>query len=1417
MRFATALKTLAELGVGVLLELGPQPVLGPLAAQGWPGSGMPRVVGGLRREGRGDFVTAVAGAYEAGLPISFAGLFAGERRRRVLLPTYPFQRERYWVSGGPAAGLRESGAPAAGVDELLHEVAWREAPMVGLASAAFLPGPESVVSGARPAGELLAEEGLDRAQLVAEDAARERESRWFVLRAFEELGWERRLGDRFEVESLRRRLKVTTDHERLFGRLLASLDDAGVVALDPAGEIMVTAAADDPLPEPLEAPEGASGSVEQALLRRCGAALADVLRGRADPLELLFGAQPGAADLYRESRAGRVTNRLLGEAVTAAVAGLPEGRRLRVLEVGAGTGATTAAALDALPAARTRYDYTDVSAAFLPAAQARFGAGGVELHCSVLDIERDPREQGFAGHGADLVIAANVLHATRDLEETLRHCRRLLAPAGLLLAVEGTAPRAWLDLTFGLLPGWWRFTDTYRTDSALVGPEVWRQALADAGFGEVAFLPGVAGPMVIVAQGPLEVEPDPGLFVLAGGGSFAAELAGELQEHGQRVAYGPPDADRGRWRSFLEALPAETPLRGVAHLEAVRRDGSDLPASGLAEELEEVCGSALSLVQGLSDAAVRPAGGVWFVTRGGQVVDRERTGALSGASLWGFGSVVALEHGDLKPRLVDLDPGEAPSAAALRDELLYPDRETGVARRGGERRAARLVRMPEGAGTPPTPSGPERVRGDRSYLVTGGFGGLGLELAGWLVDRGAGALVLNGRREPDAAEQAAVEALRARGVGVRVELADVTDGEAVDAMLARLDAELPALGGVFHSVGVLSDGALVNQDWERFEKVLAPKALGAWRLHRATENRDLDLFVLFSSAAGVVGNAGQANHAAANAFLDQLARHRRARGLPGQAIAWGPWSRVGEAEEQRERITGRLAASGEEWIAPERGLRALSRLVREDAPASVVVAADWSRRPLRTPLLDELAAADAVAGPAGAGELAARLRDLPISEREDELIRFLQGELASVLRLRSAPSPEAGFFELGMDSLVAVELRNRLNRAFAGEFTVSSTAVLDHPNTMRLARHLAGELGEAPLEVETGQAAPGTAAAAVGRRGGDPVAIVGMACRFPGGPDLAAFRELLAAGGDAVTAGRPDGLFVDTETEAARPFGAYLEGMDRFDAEFFRIAPVEAELLDPQQRLLLEVSWEALEDAGFAPAGMRGSRTGVYGGICTSDYQALTAGVRPDPARSLYRATGVSASTAVGRVSFALGLQGPAITVDTACSSSLVAIHQAAVALRQGEVDLALAGGVNAILTVEVTRIFTDGGMLSPGGRCRTFDASADGYVRGEGCGVLVLKRLSEAERDGDRILGVLLGSAVNQDGASAGFTVPNGPAQESVIREALGRAGVSRRRWTIWRRTGRGRSWGIRSRCRRRRRCMGRGGPRTVRCCWAR
>jgi len=299
----------------------------------------------------------------------------------------------------------------------------------------------------------------------------------------------------------------------------------------------------------------------------------------------------------------------------------------------------------------------------------------------------------------------------------------------------------------------------------------------------------------------------------------------------------------------------------------------------------------------------------------------------------------------------------------------------------------------------------------------------------------------------------------------------------------------------------------------------------------------------------------------------------------------------------------------------------------------------------------------------------------------------------------------------------------------------------------------------------------------------EPVAIVGAGCRFPGGvrsPED--YWRLLRDGVDA-TRDIPDGrwdvdAYFDPDPDVPGKMyvrrGGFLDDVESFDAEFFGISPRETMRLDPQQRMLLEVGWEALEDAAIPPYGLSGSLTGVFTGVMSADYAYRQAhnlrATEIDP----YMLTGGDLSFAAGRLAYHLGLQGPAMSVATACSSSLVAIHLAVQALRAGECDLALAAGVNLILDPVVGVMLSKLRALSPDGRSKPFDASADGYGRGEGCGVLVLERLSDAARNGHRILALVRGSAVNHDGPSAGLTVPNGPAQEKLIRQALAAAGVA-------------------------------------------
>ncbi|GCE27475.1 hypothetical protein KDA_29590 [Dictyobacter alpinus] len=373
--------------------------------------------------------------------------------------------------------------------------------------------------------------------------------------------------------------------------------------------------------------------------------------------------------------------------------------------------------------------------------------------------------------------------------------------------------------------------------------------------------------------------------------------------------------------------------------------------------------------------------------------------------------------------------------------------------------------------------------------------------------------------------------------------------------------------------------------------------------------------------------------------------------------------------------------------------------------------------------------------------------------------------------LRVAPASIAintPFAYYGMDSAQAVSLSADLEDIL--QRPLAPTLAYDYPTIDALARYLANE-----EQVASADDITTTEHSAFAE---DAIAIIGLGCRFPGAKDPEEFWQLLRNGIDGISE-VPDARWDSRRYYAPEPatpgkmntrWGGFLRDVDQFDPAFFGISPREAASMDPQQRLLLEVAWETLEYAGHAPTTLAGSQTGVFVGISSDDYSRLQSSDGVDA----YSGTGNAHSIAANRISYALDLRGPSMAMDTACSSSLLAVHQACQSLRNHECSLALAGGVNLILTPELTITFSQARMMSADGRCKTFDEAADGYVRGEGCGLVLLKPLSEAQRDGDTVLAVIRGSAVNQDGRSNGLTAPNGPSQEAVIRQALSNARVS-------------------------------------------
>jgi acyl transferase domain-containing protein len=965
----------------------------------------------------------------------------------------------------------------------IYRVAWAPAGSVTIAP------PADLVDGLDPQVETIAAtEGLAMYNELL--PALESLSFQYVLRALGELGWAPAPGERVEAATLADALGVEVKHRRLFARLLEILGEEGLLRREgPAWEVV------KPLPPadadalertlPTRFPKGAA---EVRVIIDCGRALGSVLRGATDPLDLLFSpaALANTESLYTASPAARTYNALVARAVVAAMAPGAGGRRVRILEIGAGTGGTTRAILPLLPPDRVEYTFTDVSPTLVARASERWG--GPNRTFLTLDIERDPATQGLAEERFDIVVAANVLHATRDLRQTLAHVRRLVAPGGIVILLEGTARYRWVDLTFGLTDGWWRFTDfELRPQHPLLGVPEWLDLLAASGFGDPHRVPALASSRALASQTVLvaraEVEATaPAVargdwVMLADRVGIGTAVAARLGAQGGQVTLVEPGGDAGA--AIERARRSGRPLQGVVDLRAV--DVTPRSAEAAAQATVSAT-RALAVVRRLAGFEGAPR--LWLVTRGAQpVVERVAT-VPAQAPVWGLGRVVALEHPERWGGLIDLDPAEGPDEAAAHvvAQLLAGDDEDQVAFRDGTRHVPRLVRAPSIA------EGAITVRADGAYLVTGGLGGLGLQVARWLVEQGARHLVLLGRRglppretwtaaqpgEELARQVTMISLMEVAGARVDVVSADAADRDAMAALLASFGAARPPLRGIVHAAAQMRAEPLDEMTDEALAEVFAAKVTGAWLLHELSRELPLDFFVLFSSTTALIGSARLGHYAAANQFLDALAHHRREAGLPALSVNWGTWDEMRAVSEAGRRS---FAQAGLLPMRTADALAALGRLAGGPAVQAVVASVDWDAlvalyeakrsRPFLAELRARPSGAPAVAARSHAVDLAARLEAVPTEARHDLLVAHVRGEAAVVLGLaESRIDPEQGLFDMGMDSLMAVDLKARLEAAVGHR--LPSTLTFNYPTVTALAAYLADEM----LGGRTASAAP---------------------------------------------------------------------------------------------------------------------------------------------------------------------------------------------------------------------------------------------------------------------------------------------------------------------------------------------------------
>ncbi|MCY7808516.1 amino acid adenylation domain-containing protein [Bacillus spizizenii] len=815
---------------------------------------------------------------------------------------------------------------------------------------------------------------------------------------------------------------------------------------------------------------------------------------------------------------------------------------------------------------------------------------------------------------------------------------------------------------------------------------------------------------------------------------------------------------------------------------------------GLAERFQDYAEQALEAVQSLLKS--KPQGNILI-----QLLTSARRKKYSFSGLSALLKTASLENKKLIGQTIEIDSNE--NIENMIEKLKENKRHAGdqhVKYETGKRYINELREMQmanQDIGLP--------WRDKGVYLITGGAGGLGFIFAKEVARQAEQpVLILTGRSALNADQQAQLKELQRLGARAEYRRIDVTQAEEASGLVTSITSDYGDLNGVIHSAGLIKDNYLMNKTNEELIQVLSPKVKGLVNVDEATEHIALDFFILFSSISSVAGSAGQADYAMANAFMDSYAAYRNAlvtamyRHGQTLSINWPLWKEGGmRANKEIENMT--LKNTGVTPMQTETGIQALYKGLAFGKDHVIVM--EGIRDMIREKLAQKPSSDD----------VPMKTVQVPVKSEarldQDSLFDHIQEALklaiSQLLKIKPEEiDPDMEFNQYGFDSITLTEFANTLNEQYKLDLT--PTVFFEYATVYAFAAYLSEEYpnaftvqtpvkAEQPLQpvekniknmtfsAENRFPKPSvTPVQKEADHGPEPIAIVGMSGVFPKAKDIEEYWKNLKAGVDCITEVPKDRwdwqeYYGDPLKEANKTnvkWGGFIDEVADFDPLFFGISPLEAEQMEPQQRLLMTYAWKAIEEAGYSARSLSGSKTGIFIGTGNTGYSSLLSNVDIEGSA----AANMSPSAGPNRVSYFLNIHGPSEPIDTACSSSLVAIHHAVCAIENGNCEMAIAGGVNTVVTPQGHIAYDKAGALSKEGRCKTFSDRADGFAVSEGAGILFLKKLTAAERDGDHIYGVIKGSAVNHGGRANSLTTPNPKAQADVVKTAYEKAGIDPR-----------------------------------------